>query len=1079
MRDNDGMVDLTKLRQKDRRPCYVLRVAGLPVLYGTHMPPALTTNGITHERRMGLDASGVSFSRRFDENARVVEVGNLEINLSSDELYTADSYDPGKIFGRIGFRGADSFSKITSNVSNTDTSITVADNSSFTSPGVVHVGLESLWVTSKTGTDKLNVSRGILGTFPREHRVSDVVGSYPYATSPLTYFRGRRVLLYEGRVESDGSVSSDLNDYSEVFRGFFAAEPAAAITGRSHQITLEVAPMTAILDKPLPGSSLSAKLHPNLHAFDGRIANKVLVSSATLDGGMFQDVALEQISYLKAGMAESILTRFANDIADFHPRALHFDVPVVGTQTVTLSPQSVTPAGVVGTDEVTGFYPTAKRTEFFAGADLNTPVTIKSKSKVETKVAKVSILGTRLAPQVQNWRPFVAQMFNLQLSSGTISGMNGFLFSVEFDAALGCAYVTPNFHSPVRGVKPKAFIVMGNDPAHVENAIKDLGITGYDGLYEIVSRVADSSTITGYQLETQHIYNGFYDHYREIPFGEDFRAPSTCDPYYLPVEAVGFSTPDGHAQHLEVSSQALIITDGGVTVRTPMANAFFHLGYQFAGSGEEVISDFAEKFVVLDSPLSIPSGATSDVSIKREDDVLAIVRLSDETSVSNDGFSGYQYKINKVIKVADVQTIADIPGEKRHTFTPTISPTDEGIGKLLLKVLISLNGGSKTSGAYDVLGLGAGLSDGTGHSDTFGADIDVESFLGVPNPFAAELFAPVYKEGDTLLQIVEGLLAAVGYTVDIRTDSQGRCRLCAVELSLPNASNVSQSFTTADISDSPTPTSASELQIKNVFKFSSNYDWDGDPLVELKVKDQTSIDLFNEVEEINIELKGVKIDAASAGDAVHVLRPIFSKLRTENSYPRRVFSFEVPTGLLHGLALGDTCTVTHPLLRGSSGLGVVTAPSRVRSIEYDGYAPTGVIELVDYGVSGSSWNMSAAITAIVGGSSNLAFTVKENDHSPTERPTNGETIEDLSGFVVGEWVKIYSAYSFDAAVVTAQITGINTATNTVIVDQSVAALPADSLSLGYIGFIVPVAYNHAKASSNQKDFAYIDRTTST
>ena len=94
------MVDLTKLRQKDRRPCYVLRIAGLPVLYGTHMPPALSVEGIAHARRASIIPDSISFSRRHDENARVVEVSNLEIVLASDEQYTADQFDPGKVFGR-------------------------------------------------------------------------------------------------------------------------------------------------------------------------------------------------------------------------------------------------------------------------------------------------------------------------------------------------------------------------------------------------------------------------------------------------------------------------------------------------------------------------------------------------------------------------------------------------------------------------------------------------------------------------------------------------------------------------------------------------------------------------------------------------------------------------------------------------------------------------------------------------------------------------------------------------------------------------------------------------------------------
>jgi len=208
------MVDLTKLRQKDRRPCYVLRVAGIPVLYGTHMPPALSTNGYTHARRASIIADDISFSRRHDENARVVEVSNLEIVLSSDEQHSSDQHDPGKVFGRIGFKGADSFTKISANVRPIDSTLTVDDNSGFSAADRIHVGQETMTVTSVVSTDTINVARGVLGTFPRFHRVDEASGSFPYVTKPLTYFRGRRVVVYEGLVNDDGSVSDNLDDYA-------------------------------------------------------------------------------------------------------------------------------------------------------------------------------------------------------------------------------------------------------------------------------------------------------------------------------------------------------------------------------------------------------------------------------------------------------------------------------------------------------------------------------------------------------------------------------------------------------------------------------------------------------------------------------------------------------------------------------------------------------------------------------------------------------------------------------------------------------------------------------------------------
>ena len=175
------MVDLTKLRQKDRRPCYVLRIAGLPVLYGTHMPPALSVEGIAHARRASIIPDSISFSRRHDENARVVEVSNLEIVLASDEQYTADQFDPGKVFGRIGFAGADAFTRVTESIEPASGfSITVEDSSNFKAADLVHIGQESMVVISTPTSTTIELARGRLGTFARFHRVDADNGSFPY-----------------------------------------------------------------------------------------------------------------------------------------------------------------------------------------------------------------------------------------------------------------------------------------------------------------------------------------------------------------------------------------------------------------------------------------------------------------------------------------------------------------------------------------------------------------------------------------------------------------------------------------------------------------------------------------------------------------------------------------------------------------------------------------------------------------------------------------------------------------------------------------------------------------------------------
>ena len=1082
------MVDLDKFRQLDRRPCYVLRIAGLPVLYGTHTPFDLQTNGITHEKRAAIIPSGISFSRRIDENARIVEVGNLSLTLASDEQYTQDAYDPGKIFGRIGYNGADVFSRVVDSIESNASFIQVEDNSNFAVGDIVHIGLETVYVTSILTNNIIGVSRGILGTFPRFHYADEATGSYPYATVPLTYFRGRRVIVYEGIVSDDGTVSSDIADYIEVFRGFLATEPAMAGDGMAQQVKLELAPMTAILDRKLPTRAGKTKLHSTLHAFDGTVANRVFVGCYTLRGQMYDSTGTVNHGashfYITDPSAQDLSNRFDLDIAAYHPRAMAVQLPFAGVGVAWVGPDTFDSSnnhlGYHGGNPPGGFYPQAINTQL--GGYVSTfnyssyPGRVRSAPMIEHKVLDLTTTGTRTAPEVVNWKHRLAEKFESDFAPGTIQGLNGFYFDVTIDPSVGDVFIKPNFARSGQGSVPGANILLSNNPmkatAFAQSALQN------EDAHFLTTGIVD---ITGRVLQQDAVAGSFApgsgsDTYRltqeSLPIGTAERPPNSV----LPYDVLQLDDEDGNPRAFELTGQNEITTDGGISVPTTLANGWLHLGQAFNGAGEETPLHSCERYVVLENRLELSASGSVAVAIEKEDELLAIIELGGLTSVVVDGFTGYRYRIDKVTKFEDIATIADKPGEKPHTFRETIAPNSTSISQLILSLLVSLNGSLKTSSAFDTLSLGAGLSDGTAsHIDTFGADLDIESFLGIPNPISAETFAPIYQEGDTILDIIEGMLNLVNYTVDVSTDANGKCRLRAVEIGLPDSSNIVRDFTTRDIAERNVPRSEAELSIKNVFKFSANHDHKGDAGVNLAVRDQVSVDLFNEAEDMSIDLKGVKIDATTPGDAVHVLQPVFAKLRLENSYPRRVFTFDVATSLLQQLALGNTCTITHPLMRSTSGLGITSEPARVRSIEYDGYETTGTIELVAYGVAGQSWNMSAQIFLITGSGNNV-LRVYSNNHSPENNPSTGADTQDSTPFFVGQDVDIFSMYDMDAPFISTSITDISANGLTITVNDSCSGMTTDTLGIG-LGFIV--ARGYAEATEQERRYAYIGRTTAT
>ena len=1072
------MVELARIRSRDRHPCYVLRVAGLPVLYGTHTPPSLTVNGVTYARRSSIVPGDMSFGRRIDESTGFVEVDNLTFTLASDELHTADPFDPGKMLGRVGYVGADANSRVTDTVESGDPGIPLEDTSGFAAGDIVHLGLETMVVTTVVAGG-IGVTRGALDTFPRKHLVNEADGSFPYLTKPLTYFRGRRVVVYEGVVEDDGSVSENLSDYSECFRGFMATEPASGVSGKSTEITLEIAPLTSVLDKTMPSATTKANLHPFWHSYDGHIGCRFCIFTYHRHNQLYRGQGV--IDYTGGGFklnytttrASSVAGRFDKTIADFHPRGFELSSHFATRDDVWVAPGGVNTTSNPG--KLDSFYPPSTVTALNNLQSIldATHVVFGSKGKIESKVCLIAAPSfsssdpTLRIPTMARWKENLEQRVESELQSGTIAGLGGFLCDVTLDTNAGMTYLTPNIVLENDGPPAEFNVILANDPQHAWNHLTGLDDVQLDeGLKEITGRVANSDATTGFVMTTRDL----------VPAGSlPFFRPAL--PQYLPMEVLGFSDPDRMARVVTLKSERFVTLDGGTSVPTPVADAYYICGPFFRGAGVETPSlGMAEQFITLDVDFGLTGDTTLDVAVMKGEEKLMILTIRSGT-VQAPG--AYTYRVDKVVKYQNVPCIVDMPGEERHTFVPAVLPMEDSIGLVLLKLLCSTYGESMTSSTYDTLALGAGLSDGTGATDTMGPDIDVASFLAIPNPTSAEVFGPILNEDDTLLESIQGTLMAVGYALDISTDDLGRCMLRAKQMGLPNASDVRQAFTSADIAEDPVPTSETEYSIKNVFKFKANHDFEGEAQVELTVRDQASIDLFNEVEEMDVDLKGLRVNNETPGDAVNSLRPMFSRLRMENSFPRRLFRFDVPTGLLQRLALGDSCTVTHPLLRGTSGLGVTTEASRVNGIEYDGFSPVGTIELISYGHAGASWNMGLTIVGISTGTSNFGVVVKENDNSPLLHPSAGTDLEDLSAFKVGDTVKIYSAYDMDSHILKTQVDAIKPSTNQIFFKHAVNSLPTDSLALGYVGFVVPTERSDAAATDEQKKYAYIGQVTTT
>ena len=1089
------MANLSDFQKPDRRPCYVMRIAGLDVIYGTHLPfnPS-EFNGAGQEtmhRRAAISPSSISFSRRYDENVRIVQVENLRVSLASQATTTGDTKDPARVFSRTGYRQSDYFARVMLTVSQLGSSVQLDDASNFSVGDIIHINTETLKITQiGDGGDpnRLVCTRGMYGTIAMRHQVDADSGSYPYATKPLTYFRGRRVTIYEGIVDENGAVSSNESDYIEVYKGFIATEPEVANDGRLHTVEIEISPLTAIFDKPLPVSKKTANMHPKLHAFDGLHANKLYFCAYIDRGWIVDQVGLIDTfhvsnsgqyasSYDITGLTQTIKnirTVFDNEIADYHPRSFTMrgpPGPVSQARLFSKENPSSSDTSLDGADFY--MFPFANATNFDQANSIldGFPFRVQNDPAFDVRVVRMdggSQPTLQSTPLVRDWHKLIRLRVTQELGATSKIGQNGYWFNVRYEPSLEVFRAFANC-SGTDGAVFKFGLAASNSGVRLSNFIKGIDPT-YRAI-EFFKRSSNASAFTGFEAEMiDHGFNAVVD----VTEFERFEVEG------IPSEAINLDSDDSCLNVvLETRGEQNQGTMGEMFA--PLATAFYSLGVTDEWQGEPQMARGFEKFICLDDN----SLSDSTVTVRKGDELIAILKLGVANTTGDiDGESGYYYEVKSVQKFQDVKTIADYPGDERHNFVATISPANDfEIGDLFLSLLQSTDG-NLIAGSYDTMPFGAGLlGERTPAQSDMGYEIDEGSFLRIQNPLGTLAFAPDFFEGDTLGDLLSGLLNASGYTVDMRTKSSGICVLQAVEIGLPDVSAVKKTFDETIIADSPPPSSISEISIKNVFKFSSNYDLEGEPQLQQTIKDQVSIDLFNEARDLSIELKGIRLPIDSPGDFVAALRPVFSKLRIENSYPRRVYTLEVPTGHLHGLALGDTCKITHSLIQGLGGIGITNEPARIRSISFDGYSATGTIELVSYGVAGAGWNHAFLIESM-DGTSTTTVIIDHSELVPRNLLVlgiNGRTpvtqqIYATNFFEVGQIVEIIPLRGQgESAPYERTITNIEVLATQIKVTFNATVDNIDDDGFGALA----IAQVRSRSSGTDNDFAYVGNTVTT
>lgn len=252
---------LTDLKTPVRNWGYCLTISGSPYRYYDRVPPpAGNVNkaaGIVYRDIPALIRVG-AVGGEIDFTSGVASATPLSLTLAANPATPWADGVPALVFGVTTPDGCEWSSYLTAEVSRTDSTLSVAESPSTLSyPCLVHVDMESIYVTGYTGLDITGGVRGAARTLIQRHSYADentLTGvSSSLVTSQIITWMGRICTVHAVPIFWNGAHG----EWVELFHGMMEDTPACD-DGISY--TLSLAPITAVLNQPPASpSDLSAE----------------------------------------------------------------------------------------------------------------------------------------------------------------------------------------------------------------------------------------------------------------------------------------------------------------------------------------------------------------------------------------------------------------------------------------------------------------------------------------------------------------------------------------------------------------------------------------------------------------------------------------------------------------------------------------------------------------------------------------------------------------------------------------------------------------------------------------------------
>ena len=925
-----------------------------------------------------IDVEAIStvsaFSASIDPSGGIGEYEPITVTLNVNKRGGAS--DAGVIFGRCGARSAGTRARITANVDRTDTTVNVdTDLTGLSYPRLLHIGAESLRVSSATNTVLTVNGRGAGNTARQNHSIDLESVSVPEVTTEITTFRGRRAKLYCAHQYPDGTLSTWL----EVINGFIESTP---IIEQGDSVSLSIVPMVALVDTVVTDKGLNqTELLHGYHHFGNR-GNLLEYGMRTLPEGGY--------GYHRYDLDHGS-TVTANTITVFQ-----------NSTTINLDYDVSLPNGLDSNDEWIlprphPRYPFIQLNQGNGPAVFPTAITdtANTDGRAVYQIALNSFASSANATELA-YSVNVALHANVELKQHELSGLQ------EWPAVIN--------------------ETLENDGPSITTGT-DGGVLSWrltEDNQVIASKLSASGTACELLLWTN--LEAFKNNNDPWPFARAFDgdqsslASSTQNRVWYPIDLsqedqAPFEDYRGTANR-ESGYYVRVKIDGVQTTNTHQLRDVALAYYQIN-----------EDRILTKGSLGLPSTASSelfDVVVSyyhRETQEIReqTFKATHETVASFGGSNvGYYIHLNRSY-LSDCVSFGDWATGERALITRGGMFNSERIGTALLQ-LLSSGGGGTVNSTYDVFSVGCNLN--LSH-------IDEDSFLAMDSASPFTVSGQFSGVGANIREIINSLLKLIGAVMIMKRSATGASQIALVPIGAERSADVALEITADDWLTEPAPTWDNYEDIVTQIKYLYDYDVAEDKYrSEVFFNNQEAITRYGgERSQITLELPGISSDqfGRGAGNVYAEFLPTSARIFNLLSNPLRLWRGAIGTGHSSLLDLGAYVKCSSPHLRDySDSYGVTNGVGMVRSIRQELMNEGCELELITTGLTAVAWNSTATVATVP---DTTSVTVNTDDYSTSD-------VDDISFFAVGDVVDYVPKGAQDTAITGLTISNISSNTIT-------------------------------------------------